>query len=117
MSGQHNNKPSTPLVKPSQRQLEKAAVLFHLIHNCLTLSREALSDLEHQGFTLAEIEGHEIRSIPSETQNIVLSHECLKLFGPSILLASGLFYSFTRSGCICTCLDWSDQCACDGESW
>jgi hypothetical protein len=99
-------------------KLERAALLFFLVHDCLSLKKSAVQDLQHHlKWSIAEIERHEIRSIPSDVANLIISTECLKKFGPSRLLASEMFYSFSRAGAICTCSEWSDICQCDLETW
>jgi len=117
MSAQ-NIQPSSRPGKPTQQEIEKAGVLFFVVHECLSLRAALVRDLGcHQNLTLSEIEAYRIRSIPSEVENIILSKECLERFGPAVLRGTDLFYSFSRKGSVCSCLDWSDVCHCHLETW
>jgi hypothetical protein len=105
-----------PTLWPS---IERSALLYFLIHDCLKLTKDSVGDLQqHWKYSVAEIEKSRVKSIPTDPANVVISGECLKRFGPSRLLASKMFYSFTRSGSICTCDDWTaGACQCEGEAW
>jgi hypothetical protein len=112
------SKPGINIPPALSPKLERAALLFFLVHECLNLKTCLVQDLQHHlKLTIAEIERREIRSIPSDAFNVSISTECLKKFGPTRLLASEVFYSFTRSGSVCTCEDWSNTCQCHLETW
>jgi hypothetical protein len=118
MDSQHNTSISPRSVKPSQEQLEKAAVLAFLIFDCLNVTKEIAGDLARfHKLTLTDIDRYDIRAIPTELQNLIISHESLNKFGPAILQRSNLFYSFNRSGDVCDCFDWRDDCCCDLKTW
>lgn len=105
-------------VKSPNPRLQRAGLIAELIYNCLPLTSDTVRDVQHHyNFTTSEIEGFCIRSVPTQAQNIIISHSCLDKYGPDALVASGLFYSFTRAGSVCFCLDWSDRCHCDSETW
>lgn len=105
-------------VKPDNLNLQRAGLIAELVYNCLSITADTVRDVQHHfNLTVAEIEGFNVRSVPTQAQNIIISHSCLDSFGPDALTASGLFYSFTREGSVCTCFDWSTQCHCVGETW
>lgn len=120
MDAQNISKAETGIKVPAALwpRIERAALLYFLIADCLSLTKDSLRDVQrHFKYSTAEVENYQIRSVPSRPANIVIAGECLKKFGPARLLASGLFYSFSREGSICTCEDWSNTSECAREAW
>src|SRR5688500_15540416 len=101
-----------------RRQLEVPAVLGHLIFWCFELYEHTAADIEkHWGISADQAYGLGIRSTPTLIGNVIVSQDCVKRFGADTLSRVDGFYSFTREGSICVCLDWNDYCVCDLPCW
>lgn len=105
------------LPKEDLVQLQRAAVIAFLVHDCLSLLEVLARDLErHYRFSSSDFVRYQVRSIPTEIENIILSHSCVDRFGPAVLSASNLFYNFVRRS-PCDCLEWTDKCCCHLKTW
>jgi hypothetical protein len=106
-------------LSPALRDLmPRAAVHSYLIHNCFSLREDTAQSIEKDWqLSSAEIDRLAIRSCPTHIGNLLTSASCLKRFGRDVLSQVPGFYSFTREGLPCNCLEWRDDCVCHLESW
>lgn len=105
-------------VKPVSVKLIRAALIWSLVTDCLSIKASLVRDLNRDlGLSLAQIEERKIRSVPCDRQNAIISSMLLDRYGAERLAASGLFYCFNRAGCVCDCEGSQDGCTCDLPSW
>lgn len=99
-------------------KVERGALIGYLVLECLSLHDASAQDIEkHHSLTSLDLERRHLRSIPSDSENMVLSHECLNRFGADVLARSGLFYSFKRTRSTCYCSELFNLCICDRSTW
>jgi hypothetical protein len=101
-----------------RRRLGIPATFAHLIFNCFDLFDQAAKDIDkHWAITSAEAYGIGVRSTPSLIGNLLAAQDCVQRFGVEVVSSVPGFYSFTRTGSICVCLEWNDFCVCDLPCW
>jgi hypothetical protein len=101
-----------------RRQLEVPAVYAYLIFACFDLFTHSQQDIEkHWSISADEAYRLGIRSVPSLIGNLIASQSCVEKFGAETVSNVPGFYSFTRTGQLCTCLEWNNFCCCDLPVW
>jgi hypothetical protein len=101
-----------------KRQLETPAVYAQLIFFCFELFTHTAQDIEkHWMMGAREAYALGVRSTPSLLGNLLASESCVEKFGADTLTRVPGFYPYSRTGSLCNCLDWRDNCICDRQIW